>query len=431
MLQVRPFSKRERRFRELLTRNRRAGLPSPEVVTTVDVMRRNADAAMAEWKDGDANPVVAVDRLRVTEEELALARREVSEQFLTALSLARVNARKFHENQRRRGYIQDEADGIRLVRQVRALERVGICADSSFSALLMHVVPAQLAGVREIAVAVRPGPDGRVDPRVLATAKVLGIDEVYRMSGAQAVAAFAFGGGPVAKVDKIVGPGGPEADEAKILVSGAVGVDSGRGLGELAVVADDTANARFIAVDLLAQAEHWEEASLLVLFTTDRLLGEAVRIEAERMLDAIPNADAVRNVLEKDGAIYVCPGLSTAMEAINALAPARMTLMTRDNDFWVAEVETAGAVYVGPWAAEAVYDCFAGVNPYLPLRGAGRFMSGLGVDDFVREISVVEYGPDRLLKTGRHLALLAEEEGLGAHAEAVRERLELLKLSVE
>lgn len=432
MLDVKPFSKRERRYCEFMTRNIAGYAESfSEAAEIVNAMYMDGESVMKEWKTGGDAPVVALERLRVTDEELTAARREVSEQFLTALTLARVNARKFHENQRRRGYIHDDADGVRLIRQVRALRRVGICTGSSFSALLMHAVPAQLAGVGEIAVAVAPRADGNVDSRVLATAKILGIEEVYRMSGAHAVAALAFGGASLAPVDKIVGPGGPTAEAAKRLVGDKVGVDAGRGLGEMLVVADDSANARFIASDLLAQAEHCEGATLLALFTTDRLLAEAVRIEIDRLADSLPNSATVRETLEKYGAIYVFPNLGTAIDAANALAPARMTVMTKDNDFWVSEVETAGAVFVGPWAAEAVYDCFAGINPFLPLYGGSRYSSGLGVEDFIREISVVEYGPDRLLKTGRHLAILAEEEGLTAHAEAVKERLELLKLTVD
>ena len=431
MLEVKPFSQRERRFRELLNRN---GCIDCELerkaADTIRRIRESGAGALLDCVREYDSPIPDIDCLAVSQEEMATARREVSESFLTSLSLARVNARKFHEHQRRHSYVYEDADGIRLVRQIRALRRVGICVGDSFSALLMYALPAQLAGVGEIAVAMTPRRDGSVDPKLLAAAKMLDIHEVYRMSGAHAVAAFAHGAGPVACVDKIVGPGDALTAAAKRLVSDAVGVDGKLGLGELAIVADDSANARFIAVDLLAQAEHGD-APLLALFTTDRLLAEAVRIEADRLVDQLPHAEALRRTLENTGAIYVCPHLSSAIAAVNMLAPARLALMTRENDFWLGEVETAGAVLIGPWAAEAAGDCFAGINPFLPVGGMARFASGLGVDSFVREMPVVEYGPVRLLKTGRHLAALADEENMPAHAGAVRERLELLKLTVD
>lgn len=432
MLEVKPFSVRDRRFQELLGR---AGGIDPELL-------REAGEAIAtvscEGGDGllrlvqeSYSAAIRMDTLRVNEADIQTARAEVSERFLTSLSLARVNARKFHEYQRRRGYVHDDNDGVRLSRQVRPLGRVGICCGDSFSALLMHAVPAQIAGVDHIAVAAAPREDGTVDPRILAAARVLGIDEVYRMSGAAAVAAFAFGAGPVAKANKVVGPGGRAARAAKLLLSNRIGVDGDMGRGELMIVADDSANAKFIASDLLAQAELADEGSLLVLVTTDLMLAQAVRIEVDRLAELLPNAETVRANLARSGAIYVCQSLYAALGAANALAPARLNLLTRDNQECLSEVSTAGAVYLGQWSADVSGGCFAGANPYLPLGGGAAFATGLGVDDFVHETTVVEYGPERFLKTGRHMAVMAEEECLPAHAEAVRERLELLKMTVE
>ncbi len=431
MLDVRPFSKRDAEFRKMAER----GVPEDreEEARAGEAIRRvreNGGKGLLQCVREFDSPRVGMDSLRVSEAELIAARDSVSEQFLTSLSLARVNARKFHEYQRRRGYVCDDSDQVILSRRVRALRRVGILCGASFSALLMYAVPAMVAGVGQIAVGIRPEEDGSVDPRILAAAKVLGIEEAYRMSGAHAAAAFAFGAGPVAKADKIVGPGGRSATAAKRLLAGRVGVDTRCDSQELAVIADDSANARFIAGDFLALAEQ-DSAGLLALFATDRMVAEAVRIELDRLVEPLPDAGRIRENLARSGAIYLCRSLDAAIEAVNILAPARLALQTRTNDGCLAEVETAGAVFVGPWSSEAAGGCFSGMNPFLPDGGQSRFSSGLGVEDFIREMTVVEYGPDRLLRTGRHHAILAEEENLAARAEAVRERLELLKLTAD
>ena len=429
MLEVKPFSFRDRRYLELLDRG---GMPDPEqemeAAEVMAAVRAGGRKAIEETFRENNSPGRA---LLISPEELSEARDQVSERFLTALSLARVNIRKFHEYQRRHGYVHDDGDGVRLSRRVRPLSRVGICCGVSHTALLMHAVPAQVAGVGEIAVAASPRPDGSVDPRLLATAKVLGIDEIYRMGGAHAVAAMGYGVDPVKRVDKIVGPGDGLTAAAKRLIRGKVGVDPGLGVAELAVVADDSANARFIAADLLGQAECENGHGALVLFTTDRLLAEAVRIELDRLLDAQGNDPRLHAALDHAGALYVCQSLDQAIDAVNALAPARLSLMTRDDEEYLSDVLNAGLVLVGPWSVEAAGDFFAGVNPFLPLAGAVRHASGLGVDDFVRQMTVLEYTPERLLLTGRHLTTMAEEDGGQAHSAALHERLELLKLTVE
>lgn len=431
MLEVKPFSHRDSRFREFMRRGLRldAEHDGKAADAVIQVKEQGDDGLLAGireagWRAADPSAI------RVGEDELSESRRLVSEQFLTSLTLARVNARKFHEYQRRRGYVCDNSDGVLLSRQVRPLRRVGICCGESFSTLLMHAVPAQVAGVGEIAVAARPNPDGSIDPHILATAKILDIDEVYRMSGAHSVAAFAFGAGPVEKVDKIVGPGDSQTAAAMRLLAGYVGVDTRNCMTELAVIADCHANARFIAGDFLALAEQ-ESAGMLALFTPDRLLAEAVRIEVNRLVDLRPNPERLRETLRRCGAIFICRDIRKAVEAVNALAPARLALHTSGNDECLGDIETAGVVFVGPWSSETAGGFFSGVNPFFPGGGQSRFASGLGVEDFVREMTVVEYGPDRLWLTGRHQEILAAEENLPCQAEAVRERLGIIKLTVE
>lgn len=430
MLEVRPFSRRDRRFLEILERNHRDDDDSilQRALSCIRESRYNGVEAILDDFRRNGWPGATAERLRVAEAEVLLARDLVSESFLTAVMLARVNLRKFHEYQRRRGYLHDDGDGVRLSRRVVPMERVGIVCRQSFAALLMCAVPAQVAGVKEIVCSVVPDSDGGVDPHFLATARALGITEIYRLAGAHAVAAMADGVGPVKRVDKIVGPGGPLAAAAKRLVSHRVGVDFTDDVSELAVVADSASNARFIAADILAQACGCGEGRGLALFATDRLLAEAVRIELERMAETMPGGQAILDALSARSALFVCRDLTEALDAANAMAPARLILSTADNEVALSGVDHAGAVFLGPWSGEGMGDPLIGVNQLIPAAGSARFSSGLGVDDFVKETTLVDYSSARLVKTGRHMTLLAEAEGGAARAGAVRERLEVLRL---
>ncbi|MCC8190311.1 MAG: histidinol dehydrogenase [Planctomycetes bacterium] len=429
MLEVKPFSVRDRHFLALRDRD---ALPDPETAAEaaaiLAAVRRDGPAALRRPAAGPGLPPPL--EVRVPAAEIAASRDMVSEQFLTALSLARVNLRKFHEYQRHYGYLHDDGDGVKISRIIRPLARVGICCGHSFSTLLLHVVPAQLAGVGAIVAAAAPRADGSIDPRVLATARVLGVDELYRLDGAQAVAALAYGGDGMAPVDKIFGTGDGRAAAAKRLLPRRVAVDGDNGLAEMVVVADDSANARFIAADLVAEAEP-DAGGLAVLLTTDRLLAEAVRIETDRILDGLPEPDRRRRALARSGAIYVCSDLETALAAANDLAPARLALMTRDDHHYAGCIDNAGVVLLGPWSAGAAGDFFAGANCLSPVAGAARSASGLGVRDFYKETTLLEYSPDRLLKTGRHMTVLAEAEAGVDRSGPLRERLELLRLTEE
>lgn len=436
MLEVRPFSRRDKRFRAMLERN--AGTHIDDICKTAEIIRsvrQDGQSALLPELGHYGNSEADASAFRINPEDFAAAKKQVSESFLTALSLARVNARKFHEHQRRKSSIADDNDGVILSHQVRALRRIGIYCGSSFSTLVAHVVPAQLAGVGSIAIAVAPCPDedadGSIDPRILAAAHVLGIDEVYRLRGAHAVAAMAFGTDFLEKVDKIFGSDDNLAGVAKRLLADTIDVDHGLDRGDLAIIADSSGNARFVAGDLLAQAEIGDNGAMAALFTTDRLFGEAVRIEAERLIQRFPNADELRTKMESHGTIFICSSLDDAVRAVNDLAPARLSLRTSHNEACLSEVDNAGAVYMGQWSAEAAGGYFSGVNALLPTGGCARSRSGLRVGDFSREMPVVEFGPDRFMRTGRHQVILAEEEGLMALAETVRERLELLKLTVD
>ncbi|MDR1611822.1 MAG: histidinol dehydrogenase [Planctomycetota bacterium] len=432
MLEVKPFSFQDSRFLEILSRDlamdSQIGATTAEIVNSI--RNGGGDSLLDHIRRFDY-PVESLADIVVAPEEFEAARNRVDDCFLAAITLARVNIRKFHEYQRRQGYIHDDGDGVRLAKRVVPIARVGVYCPAGtaplFSSLLMNVVPAQIAGVGEIVAAMPPRKDGTIDPHLLATARLLDVGAVYKMGGAQAIAALAYGAGPVKRVDKIVGPGNAYVAAAKRMVFGRVGIDSVAGPSEIVVIADHTANAKFIAADLLSQVEHGSGFESGVLLATDRLVAEAARIEILRMLDALERRKAITSALARYGAIFVCKDLAEAVAAANAIAPEHLELQTRDNESLLAEVENAGAVFVGPWSTEPVGDYFAGSNHVLPTGGAARFSSSLGVGDFIKEMSVIEYTAERLRKTGRHIMLMAGAEGLTAHAKAVEVRMEQLE----
>lgn len=431
MLEVRPFSSQDKRFLEILGRaedqDEEIGRQTAEIVGAV---RSGGGEALLDFIRRFDADLPSLDGLKVADAEFDAARRQVSDSFLAAITLARVNVRKFHEYQRRQGYVHEDGDGVRLAKRVVPIARVGVYCPAGtaplFSSLIMNVVPAQIAGVGEIVAAIPPRRDGTMDPHMLAAARMLEIGAVYKMGGAHAIAALAYGAGPVKRVDKIVGPGNAYVAAAKRRVFGTVGIDSVAGPSEIVIIADGTANAKFIAADLLSQVEHGSGYEAGVVLTSDRMLAEAVRIETGRMVEKLERGDAIRKALSRYGAIFVCRDLLEAARAANAIAPEHLELQTADNEALLPEIDNAGAVFMGPWSTEPVGDYFAGTNHVLPTGGAARFSSSLGVADFVKDISVIEYSADRLRKTGRHIVLMAEAEGLTAHANAVKVRMDSL-----
>ena len=396
-----------------------------EIVSTV---RRGGGPALLEQVRRWDGAALDAESLRVSPKEMSRAVDEAGDEFMGLLERAARNIRKFHQSQVRRGYVHVDGDGVTLARRVLPLDRVGVYCPAGtaplFSSLLMNVVPARLAGVRDIAVAVPPRGDGSVSPLVLAAAVSLELDEVYRMGGAHAVAALAYGAGPVRRVDKIVGPGNAYVAAAKRLVFGDVGIDSLAGPSEIVIIADDGANPEFAAADMLSQAEHGSGFESGALLTDSARLAEAVCAAVERRLAGLPRAEAVRLALSRYGAVFVVSSLEEAFDAANVMAPEHLEILTREPREWLALVLNAGAVFLGPWSSEPVGDYFAGSNHVLPTCGAARFSSGLGVADFQKEMSVVEYSRERLLKTGSGIVRLAELEGLRAHADAIRARLD-------
>jgi histidinol dehydrogenase len=429
MIEIREYNANDEKLQAIL---RRGSDIDSDVRAAVEKIiagvRARGDAALCEFSEKFDGVKLTPEKIRVAPEEFEEAQGKVAEDFLTAVALARVNIRRFHEYQRRAAYVHDDGDGVRLSKRVLPLKKVGVCCPAKsaplFSSMLMNVIPAQVAGVDEIYAVVPPRADGTVDPHILVTAKLLGIDAVFRVGGAHAVAALAYGTKAIPAVDKIAGPGNAYVTMAKRLVFGACGIDSLAGPSELVIIADGLAKAKYVAADLMSQLEHGSGWEVGVVFTTSRDLAAGIKIEVERQLQKLERKDKIIHALEKYGAIYLCEDLSDGMDASNLIAPEHLEIIAVDEDELLADVENAGAVFLGPFSAEPVGDYFAGTNHVLPTGGAARFSSSLSVYDFVKDISVIEYSAERLQRAGRHIVRMAEIEGLTAHANAIRVRLE-------
>lgn len=432
MIDILDFSVTDEKFQRILKRGEHhSDEIRQRVEDIITAVRRDGDAALCDFSARFDGVDLAPADLVVKPEEFAEAQKLVSEEFLTSVTLARVNIRRFHEYQRRSNYMHEDGDGVRLAKRVVPLQKVGIyCPAGSaplFSTMIMCAVPAQIAGVENIYATVSPGKDGKIDPHILVVAKLLDIDKVYRIGGAHGVAAMAYGTQSVEQVDKIVGPGGPYVNMAKRLSFGACGIDSLAGPSEIVIVADGNAKARFIAADLMSQLEHGSGHESGVVLTDSRDLAAGIKIELEKQLKKLERSDNIKKALENFGAVYLCKDLYEAIDASNMIAPEHLEIIAGNQEDLLNEVTNAGAVFMGEYSSEPVGDYFAGTNHVLPTAGAARFMSSLSVYDFVKDISVINYTPERLLRTGRHIVKMAEIEGLTAHANAIRVRMDYLE----
>jgi histidinol dehydrogenase len=364
--------------------------------------------------------------LEVPRAEWEAARRALEPRDLAALEAARRAIETFHRQQPG-GSWQVASEGACLGQRVRPLARVGIlvpAAKASLpSTLLMATVPARVAGVGEVVGCSAPRRDASVDPVVLAAAAIAGVDRFYRIGGAQAVAALAFGTETIPRVDKIVGPGNVYTVMAKRAVFGVVGIESLPGPTEIVVIADDTANPRWIAADLISQAEHGAD-SLAVLFTPDAGLARAVMAEVDRQLATLPRREIAAACLAQRGWAILTRSLEEACALANRCAPEHVEVVTRDPERWIESIADAGAIFLGSHTAEAVGDYVAGPSHILPTGGTARFSSPLSVDDFLKKTSLLRYSPERFLRDAPHVIRLARLEGLEGHARAIEVRLE-------
>ncbi|AHV95077.1 histidinol dehydrogenase [Paenibacillus sabinae] len=392
-------------------------------------IKQEGDAALFRYTEKFDGAQVDSSNIRVTEEELKAAYNHVEDSFVAAIRAAADNIRAFHARQKRNSWMDLQPDGTILGQIIRPLQRVGVYVPggkaSYPSSVLMNVIPAQIAGVPEIVMVTPPATGGKegIDPYILVAAAEAGVNEIYRVGGAQAVAALAFGTESIAPVDKICGPGNIYVALAKREVYGAVDIDSIAGPSEIVVLADDTAEPAYVAADLLSQAEHDEMASA-ILVTPSQRLADAVAAEVERQLRELPREAIARASVDNYGAIIVVESLEEGISVVNRLAPEHLEIVAQDPMALTGAVQNAGAIFLGPYSSEPVGDYFAGPNHIIPTNGTARFSSPVDVDDFIKKSSLIYYSKEALLRDGSTIIELARREGLEAHARAVEIRLE-------
>ncbi|AJY75021.1 histidinol dehydrogenase [Paenibacillus beijingensis] len=398
------------------------------VKAVVDAVRSEGDAALLAYTERFDGVRLDAASLRVTDAEIAAAYERVEEDFLEAIRAAAANIRSFHEKQMRSSWMDLQPDGTVLGQILRPLKRVGVYVPGGKAAypssVLMNVIPAQVAGVPEIVMVTPPATGGTegIDPYILVAAAEAGVKEMYRVGGAQAVAALAYGTASIPPVDKICGPGNIYVALAKRAVFGVVDIDSIAGPSEIAVLADETADPAYVAADLLSQAEHDEMASA-ILVTPSAALAEAVAAEVDRQLADLPRREIARASIDSYGAALLVDSLEAGIDVINALAPEHLEVLTADPMSLLGRIENAGAIFLGPYSSEPVGDYFAGPNHILPTNGTARFSSPVNVDDFLKKSSLIYYSREALLAGGDKIMTLARYEGLEGHARAVELRL--------
>jgi histidinol dehydrogenase len=369
-----------------------------------------------------------VPALRVTTAEIEAAVASVPEEFRDAIAVAAASIEEYHERQVPQSWFTVREGGVLVGQKVTPIRRVGIYVPGGRacypSSVLMNAIPAVVAGVEEIAMVVPPDEDGTVNPYTLAAAAEAGVSEIYKVGGAQAIAALAYGTASIPAVDKITGPGNAYVTAAKKLVLGQVGIDMLAGPSEVLVLADGTAEPSFIAIDLMAQAEHDPRASAF-LVTTDPTLPDEVEEALEVLLEDAPRADVIRRSLADNGLIVAVPDVRIALDVANLIAPEHLEVLMSEPLELLGSIRNAGAIFLGPWTPESVGDYVAGPNHVLPTGGTARFSSPLSVDDFVTRSSVISYSREALEADGATVVTIALAEGLSAHADAVALRLEI------
>lgn len=390
-------------------------------------VRERRDEAVFDYTKRFDGADINADNILVTEEEIAEAYAQVDPKLLEVIRKAMVNIRDYHAKQRRNSWFDSEENGIILGQKVTALEKVGVYVPGGKavypSSVLMNVIPAKVAGVRRIVMTTPPGADGKVYPSTLVAAKEAGVDEIYKVGGAQAIAALAFGTESIPKVDKIVGPGNIYVALAKKAVFGYVSIDSIAGPSEILVLADETANPRFVAADLLSQAEHDEMASA-ILITTSQKLAEEVSAEVDKFVAELSRKEIITKSLENYGYILVAETLEDAIATANEIASEHLEIVTANAFEVMTKIRNAGAIFIGEYSSEPLGDYFAGPNHVLPTNGTAKFFSPLGVDDFIKKSSIISYSREALEPVYKDIVQFAECEKLTAHANSIRVRFE-------
>lgn len=409
---------------EIFARGTAATDVSGIVRDIIDNVKANGDKALFEYCERFDK--AKLSSLEVTKEEIDEAFHTVEPRFIEILKQAAENIRAFHKQQVRQSFILN-GDGYVTGQKITPIEKVGLYVPGGTAAypstVLMDSIPAKIAGCKEICITTPPSADGKVNAAILAAAKIAGVDRIFKIGGAQAVAALAYGTETVPKVDKIVGPGNAFVAEAKRQVFGLVSIDMIAGPSEILVIADGKSNPKFVAADLLSQAEHDKMASA-VLVTDSTELAEKVSAELERQIPLLPRAEIARVSIDNNGKIIVADNLFDVIEVANEIAPEHLELSV-DNPFdYLDKIKNAGSIFMGRYCPEALGDYFAGPNHTLPTSGTARFSSPLSVDDFVKKSQYTYYTKDALKKSAESVAFFAEKEGLSAHARSVTVRFE-------
>ena len=390
-------------------------------------VKEKGDEALFSYTKEFDKVEVTPETIRVTEEEIEEAYKAVDASLLEVIRKALVNIRSYHEKQRQNSWFTSTENGTMLGQKVTPLNRVGVYVPGGKavypSSVLMNIVPAKVAGVPHIVMTTPPGKDGKVNPSTLVAAKEAGADEIYKVGGAQAIGALAYGTASIPKVDKIVGPGNIFVALAKKAVYGHVSIDSIAGPSEILVLADETANAHYVAADLLSQAEHDEMASA-ILITTSTELAQNVEKEIEGYLKVLSRKEIIEKSLENFGYILIAEDMDEAIEAANEIASEHMEIVTKNAFEVMMKVRNAGAIFIGEYSSEPLGDYFAGPNHVLPTNGTAKFFSALSVDDFIKKSSIVYYSRTALQEIHKDIIRFASSEQLTAHANSIAVRFE-------
>lgn len=390
-------------------------------------VREKRDEAVFEYTLKFDGATIDQDNIRVTEEEIKEAYEQVDPKLLDVICKALVNIRDYHTKQKQYSWFDSDESGIILGQKVTPLKTVGVYVPGGKavypSSVLMNVIPAKVAGVSNIIMTTPCGKDGKVYPSTLVAAKEAGVDAIYKVGGAQAIAALAFGTESIPKVDKIVGPGNIYVALAKKAVFGYVSIDSIAGPSEIMVLADETANPRFVAADLLSQAEHDEMASAIFV-TTSETLAEQVSVEVDKFVATLSRKEIIRKSLDNYGYILVADTMQDAIDTVNEIASEHLELVTKNPFETMTKIRNAGAIFIGEYSSEPLGDYFAGPNHVLPTNGTAKFFSPLSVDDFIKKSSIISYSREALEPVYKDIVQFAECEKLTAHANSIRVRFE-------
>lgn len=421
-------SAREDLLRDLLKRSPdQYGAYEAQVAQILEEVREKGDEALFTYTERFDGAKLSGETVLVTEEEIREAYQEVPDQLVAVIRRALKNIEDYHAKQKQYSWFDSKPDGTILGQKVTPLKRVGVYVPGGKAAypssVLMNILPAKVAGVEEILMVTPPGKDGKVTPTTLVAAHEAGATAIYKAGGAQAVAALAYGTESIPKVDKIVGPGNIYVALAKKAVYGHVSIDAIAGPSEILVIADETADPRYVAADLLSQAEHDELASA-ILVTTSQELAEAVSGEVDQFLTVLSRAEIIRKSLDNYGYILVADTMDEAVEIANEIASEHLEIQTRNPYEVMTKIRNAGAIFLGPYASEPLGDYFAGPNHVLPTNGTAKFFSPLSVDDFIKKSSIIAYSREALQAVHEDIETFAKAEGLTAHANSIHVRFE-------